>query len=202
MRADNVWNDRHANLTDGEAISLPPVRQGHDPTLYHWCAGVGPGPEPAEPELRAPLAPGAGDLGRAVVGHPRHHLGPLVSVPAARSVEARHRVDRGCAGEQLDLGQSRVIVDRDVRVLPSGTSAPCSSVPVDPFADLPEAAEFLDLDMPQLTRLCSFVASDQRTWFPGERRAASGERRTAERSEYLADGGCGAPVQRGDGQRP
>jgi len=69
------------------------------------------------------------------------------------------------AWAQLDLGESRVIVDRDVDVLPTGTLVAMHAILQDALADLPEAAQLLDVQVHQLTDRRVLVAVGRR---PGQ----------------------------------
>src|SRR5262249_29862060 len=62
--------------------------------------------------------------------------------------------------EQLGVGESAVVVDRDVEVLPAGAAAQVAGRGTEnPFADGPEAAQLLDVDVHELARPAALVAA-------------------------------------------
>jgi hypothetical protein len=66
------------------------------------------------------------------------------------------------AGQELGVGESRVVVDRDVKVLPADPSVAvraASLVAEHTLARLPEAPEFLGVDVQQLARPLALVAA-------------------------------------------
>ena len=80
-----------------------------------------------------------------------------LGVPGDGAGEEGGAVGRA-AGEQLAVGETGVVVDRDVQVLPAGAGAALHAVLEDPFADLVEAAELFRVDVQQLARTVALVA--------------------------------------------
>jgi hypothetical protein len=64
-------------------------------------------------------------------------------------------------GEQLGVGEPRVVVDRDVQVLPADPARALNTVPEDPLADGPEAAEFLRVDVNELAGPLALIPDDR-----------------------------------------
>jgi hypothetical protein len=84
-----------------------------------------------------------------------------------------------------------VVVDRDVDVLPTGTRAARDPVVQDALPDMPEAAQFLGVDVQQLAGPLPFIAHHR-----GPR--LTGQPRAAQPPEHLADRGRRAPDDRPD----
>ena len=61
-------------------------------------------------------------------------------------------------GEDFDIGDAAVIVDRDVHVLPADAAAGAPAIAVDPMADTADAAQGLDVDVNHVARPRPFVA--------------------------------------------
>jgi len=90
---------------------------------------------------------------RAVVGVVADHLGG-----EGRAVGAALR----CA--QLHDGVAGVVIHRDVGVLPSSAVIATDAVLEDAFADLPEAAQLLDVQVHQLTHRGVLIPIRRRPW--------------------------------------
>jgi hypothetical protein len=58
------------------------------------------------------------------------------------------------AWSELDLGQSGVVVDGDVRVRPASVTTALQTIIQDALADLPEATQLLDIEVHQLADGC------------------------------------------------
>ena len=114
------------------------------------------------PELE-PLtgsAEGKGLVAGAVVGH--HALDPDVEalVIAECILETGDRAALLLAGHDLGEGDTRVIVDADVDILPTHPAAVAlsSTVACDAVADPIELAQFFDVDVDELARLVALIA--------------------------------------------
>src|SRR5262249_39219714 len=85
---------------------------------------------------------------------------PVLTEPAGSAAE---ELGAGCGRlgrEQLGVGESAVVVDRDVEVLPAGAAAQVAGRGTEnPFADGPEAAQLLDVDVHELPRAAALVAA-------------------------------------------
>src|SRR5437667_6907413 len=76
-------------------------------------------------------------------------------IPCSAYQASRPRQEGGAgvpvgAGQQLRVEQPRVVVDRDVQVLPTRVAAALNSVFADRLTELPEAAELLRVHVQQL----------------------------------------------------
>ena len=97
----------------------------------------------AQAQEPAHLAEEARDVTRAVVGH--HALDPdaLALEPAqGADQEAGDRLAL-LVRQDLDVGEARGVVDRDVDELPPGTLRALAAIAGDPVSDAAEAASFL-----------------------------------------------------------
>ena len=118
------------------------------------------------------VAEGVGAVASAVVGED-----PL-DWRALLGVGADHGLGEGGAGSallacvQLDLRQSRVVVDGDVGVLPAGALVAMHAVLQDALSDLPEATEFLDVQMNELADSAILIPIRGRPWLALSTRAA------------------------------
>ena len=107
----------------------------------------------------ADLSPAVGEIRGSVVGqHLLDHDVP-VSIPVDRAAEEGRRVLRPFGRQYLGIEDLAVVVDSDVQILPSRVRAADDAVPTDPFPDLPEAAELLDVHVQQLARAFVLVAA-------------------------------------------
>ena len=143
----------------GAAVG-PAAQQGLDEALGLAVGArrVGPGTQVAQPKLLAMHSPGARAVGGAVVGHHLLDGDPLRREPAQRPLEEGERVGPAVAQQHLDVGETGVIVDGDVHVLPAGARAALHTVTQDALAHVPEAAELLGVDVQQLPRSLALVA--------------------------------------------
>jgi hypothetical protein len=130
-------------------------------------------------------------VGLGVVGEHALDLDALLGVPREGAGEEGGAVGGAVGAEQLGVGESRVVVDRDVQVLPAGVAAAADAVLEDRLADRPEAAELLRVDMQQLTRPGALVADA-----PVAR--SSGQTRAARPAQDLADRRGGTLEDSGD----
>src|SRR5215831_3160497 len=114
----------------------------------------------SDAEFGAGLTPEAGAVSVAVVGEHAFNGYPVLTEPAGSAAE---ELGAGCGRlgrEQLGVGESAVVVDRDVEVLPAGAAAQVAGRGTEnPFADGPEAAQLLDVDVHELARAAALVAA-------------------------------------------
>ena len=85
-----------------------------------------------------------------------------VSEVARHAGKEAGAADGVAAGEQLGIGEPRVVVDRDVQVLPANPPValrPAGLAAEHPLARLPEAAQLLCVDVQQLARALPFVTA-------------------------------------------
>jgi hypothetical protein len=94
-------------------------------------------------EVGAGVTPGEGAVAVAVVAEDPLDRDPALGVPGDGAAEERDTIGRGLAREQFGVGEPRVVVDREVDVLPAGSPVAIEPVAVDPLSDRPEATEFL-----------------------------------------------------------
>ncbi len=109
--------------------------------------GIRTGAQVAQAQPGACLAPVPRQVGRTVVREHRLYGHALCPVPGDRAPEEGDSVHRPVGGEHFGVGEPGVIVDRDVDVLPPGLRAAVHAVPQDPLPDMPEAAQFLGIDV-------------------------------------------------------
>src|SRR5512138_2471858 len=62
--------------------------------------------------------------------------------------------------EHLDVGQSRVVVDRHMHALPAGAAMAITSVAGDAVTDAADATEFLDVEVELVPRSGTLVSHD------------------------------------------
>ena len=80
----------------------------------------------------------------------------------ALALEEANATLRVLSGEELGVGEARVVVDRDVQVLPTELPVAVRAaglLPEHALARLPEAAELLGIHMQELTRALALVAA-------------------------------------------
>jgi len=86
----------------------------------------------------------------------------VLGVPSDGAAEEGDTVGGTLAGEQFGIGETGMVVDREVQVLPAGvTVAGPGLVTEHALAECPEAAALLDVDVQQLTRAGALVATDR-----------------------------------------
>lgn len=107
------------------------------------------------PQVQFPAGrpPAAVDAGGPVVGHHLLNREAAFGVPARGAAQEGDRVLGAFRGQQLGVGQARVVVDGDVQELPAGTVAEGAALlRQQRLAWRPEAAQLLDVDVQQLAR--------------------------------------------------
>src|SRR2546422_10596864 len=120
-----------------------------------WSSGAGV--TAADAKLGAGSSPGVGAVAIAVVREHALDRDPALAVPGLCPAQEGHAVGGALAGEQLGVGQTRVVVDREVEVLPAG-------VPVTAAGSGPSAR------LPKVQKRPSFLMS---TWTSSPGRARS-----------------------------
>src|SRR5262245_35528972 len=106
-----------------------------------------------------------GAVGGTVVAHDLLDADPAVREPEDRPLEEPDGGRGPFVGEDLDVGQTSGVVDRDVDGLPAGATvvAARASAP-GPVARPVEPAEFLDIDMHQLAGVAAAVPVGRLGW--------------------------------------
>jgi hypothetical protein len=77
---------------------------------------------------------------------------PARVVPADGAAQEGDALDGAFAGQELGVGEARVVVDGQVQVLPAGPARAVAPVPVDRLPIVQKRAEALDVDMDELAR--------------------------------------------------
>src|SRR5436190_861567 len=133
---------------------------------------------------------------------------PALAVPGLCPAQEGHAVGGALAGEQLGVGQTRVVVDREVEVLPAGVPVTAAGLRTErTFAQGPEATELLDVDVDELARSRSRARGTRPLPGAGRPRSRRGARRGAARrrpdaSGRRSRGGGTASRRAGYGCRP
>ena len=123
-------------------------------------------------ERSASGSPGVGAVAVAVVAEDALDADAVVGIPGVCAAKERDAIGRALAGQQLAVGQPRVVVDREVEVLPAGAFAAGQAVAEDRLADRSEAAEPLDVHVDELAGACALVALHRLACCPRQPRAA------------------------------
>ena len=110
-------------------------------------------------EARAGLAEGSGTIAGTVVGHDPLGGDAGPGMVGDGGLEEGHGCFLAFARQDRHMGDPRVVVDADMDELPAGTACRIAAVARDPVSDTFDAAEFLDVDVDQLTRTVAFMAS-------------------------------------------
>src|SRR5581483_797902 len=105
--------------------------------------------------------PGVRAVAVAVIAEDAFDGDAVFPVPADSAAQKGDAVGRAFAREQFCVGEPGVVVDRQVQVLPAGVAVAGEPVAVDAFADRPEAAELLDVDVHKLARSLALVADNR-----------------------------------------
>jgi hypothetical protein len=119
--------------------------QGFGFAVRPWAVGLGVAP--ADAELRAGRLPVAAVVGLGVVAEDALERDPTLAIPGRCALQKRRTGGTALVGQQLCVGQARVIIDRDVQVGPARAFAAPDAVLADALADLPEARELLDVNV-------------------------------------------------------
>jgi hypothetical protein len=107
---------------------------------------VGPGETAAEAVARADEPPGTRAIGARIVGEDALDNDALPAIPGERAGEEGRARPAVFAGQDLRIGQARVVVDRDVEEVPARAGAAPAAVLEDRLADVPEKVESLAVD--------------------------------------------------------
>ena len=151
--------------------------------------GVGTRVAASDPEGGAGVAPEVRVVGLRVVREHALDHDSLLAIPGDRTLEEGRAVVLAFARSQLAVGQPRVVVDRDVQVLPAGMPGALNAVLQHALADLPEAAELLRVDVQELARPLPLVAHARIAAGTGKARAASSPKHLAHGRRRAPDGG-------------
>jgi len=99
-----------------------------------------------------------GDVAAAVVGENGAGLDSFAGKPGHGPLEEGDSRVLALIGEDLNIGESRVIIDADVDKLPAAASSPLPVVAGDTMSDGADAAQLLDVQVQELTGKLLFVA--------------------------------------------
>src|SRR5258708_34661361 len=95
-----------------------------------------------------PKAPGP--IGRAVVGQDPAHADAVGPKPAQRAPQKAASGRLSFVGEQLHVGDARVIVDGDVQVFPAGAAEPVEALPRHAVPQTANPAQLLGIEVEQI----------------------------------------------------
>src|SRR5258705_5253779 len=136
------------------------------------------------------LGPGRGGedaraVAAAVVG--QHTLDAHAAPPKPRHRAAHKGGDAHplLIREDFGVGHARAVIDTDMHELPADAARLAVAIPGDPMADVPDPAQFLDIEMQQLPGAKPFVAHD---------RGPLGEGPPAGQSKLHESAGDGGPT--------
>ena len=152
----------------GSARVRAAVRQGIGPLAHQGLdeafslavglGRVGSGADVAQAEQTASLAEQARDIARAVVGHHPFDPDALALEPAQRADQEAGGRLASLVRQDLDIGEARGVVDRDVHELPADLAVLAPPIAGDAMAEPGEAGELLGVEMDQLAGPCAVVA--------------------------------------------
>src|SRR6266566_3627346 len=146
----------------GEAVC--PFAQQCFEERFGFTVGLRPsgaGVAAGDAELCAGGRPSVRAVAVAVVAEDAFDGDAAVAVPAEGAAEEGDAIGGALARQQLCVGQARVVIDREVQVLPAGVTVAREPVAMDALADRPETAELLDVDVNELARPLALVADDR-----------------------------------------
>jgi hypothetical protein len=121
---------------------------------------VGSGAEVTQSEPSAGGGEAVRDVAAAVVGHDAGDFDAVAGVPGNQSSKEGGSGRGSFVSQDFGISQTGSVVDGDVNELPADTSGTLSVVAGDAVADDSDAAQFLGVDMNELSGMVSLVAAD------------------------------------------
>lgn len=133
------------------------------------------------PKVQPPAsgAEALGDVARAVVRKDPPNADLVASKPPQRAPQERGHRDPVVISEQLDVGDARVVVDRNMQDVPADAlvAIDIAGPAGDPVAEPPDAAKLLGVQVQQIARPGMLIALDQRRRTESTRREKPARRR-------------------------
>lgn len=121
---------------------------------------VGSSAQVTEMKVFADVSEAVRDVAGAVVGHDGLDPDTLAQEPGNGSFEEGGRRGGSLIGHYLSVSQTRSVIDGDVDELPADAADTSGAVTVDTMSHASDAAEFLDVDVDELSRMVSLIAHD------------------------------------------
>jgi len=121
---------------------------------------VGLSAQVSETKVLAGVSEAVRDVAGAVVGHDGLDPDTLALEPGDGSFEECGRRGGSLIGQYLGVSQTGSVIDGDVDELPTDAADTSGAVTVDTMAHSSDAAELLDIDVDELSRMVSLVADD------------------------------------------